>query len=229
MATVNIEVTKKSGEKCSYIGSVSDDGYIYFNDNNFYRYKNGGSPETDCYIRSRTKYSWTKCNIFSSSSSSGNNPGGVVPAPGGEGVEKAIKWCVDIANNDEHGYTQELDKRNGPDYDCSSLLYNGFRIAGYNLPFPAGDTKSMIADFTAAGFTWIPGLGNDVTELKRGDILLNIVNHTELYLGDGRTVSANINEFGTVTGGQTGDQTGLEIAVGQWYPFPWDGVLRMEK
>lgn len=36
---------------------------------------------------------------------------------------------------------------------------------------------------------------------------------------------ASINEKGTITGGQPGDQTGGEIAIRSWYSFPWDVYL----
>ena len=39
-------------------------------------------------------------------------------------------------------------------------------------------------------------------------------------------VQASINEYGTVTGGQTGDQTGREIYTRGYYNYPWDCVLR---
>ena len=84
----------------------------------------------------------------------------------------------------------------------------------------------MIADFTAAGFTWLAGVGNSASQLQRGDILLNISSHTEIYLGENMNVGAHINEFGGITGGQPGDQTGNEISESGYYSFPWDGVLR---
>ena len=94
------------------------------------------------------------------------------------------------------------------------------------MPEHSGYTGSMVADFTAAGFTWLPGVGNSASELQRGDILLNISSHVEIYLGENMNVGAHCNEFGGITGGQTGDQTGHEISEGGYYSHPWDGVLR---
>ena len=54
----------------------------------------------------------------------------------------------------------------------------------------------------------------------------NHVHHTALYIGGGQLVQASINEYGTVTGGQTGDQTGREIYTRGYYNYPWDCVLR---
>ena len=39
-------------------------------------------------------------------------------------------------------------------------------------------------------------------------------------------MQASINEYGAVTGGQTGDQTGREIYTRGYYNYPWDCVLR---
>jgi hypothetical protein len=62
--------------------------------------------------------------------------------------------------------------------------------------------------------------------VQRGDILLNIVNHTAMGIGNGQVVQASQNEFGGTTGGQTGDQTGEEIWTTGYYNYPWDCVLR---
>ena len=47
-----------------------------------------------------------------------------------------------------------------------------------------------------------------------------------MYIGNGKIVHARINEFGGVTGGKTGDQTGNEIAVTPYRNHPWTYVLR---
>lgn len=60
----------------------------------------------------------------------------------------------------------------------------------------------------------------------RGDVLLNIVHHTAMSIGNGQIVQASINEHGETTGGQTGDQTGREIYTRSYYNYPWDKVLR---
>ena len=43
-------------------------------------------------------------------------------------IEKAIAWAINIANDDSHGYTQRLNRRTGPDYDCSSFVSSAFKI-----------------------------------------------------------------------------------------------------
>ena len=222
-----INATKIDGTENAYIGTVGSDGYIYFNDSMFYRFKKEGTWEDNVYVLNRWRHSWMKCTMFSKISTENLNSGGGSVAPGGQGVEDAVKWALAIADDDSHGYDQE--NRWGPDYDCSSLVYEAFRVSGgFDLPVHVGNTVSMVADFTAAGFTWLPGQGNTAAGLQRGDILLNIVNHVEIYLGAQMNVGAHINEFGGITGGRTGDQTGNEISQSGYYAYPWDGVLRYE-
>lgn len=223
-----VSATTKDGITNAYVGTTGADGYIYFNDADFYRFKPEGTWEDNQYIRSRGRYSWAKTNIFTKLSvenlNAGSiNGGGGSVAPNGT-VEQAVQWAIDIANDDSHGY--DWGSRNGPDYDCSSLVYWAFHNAGFDIPVPAGNTQSMIADFTNAGFVWHAGGGNTSNGLLRGDILLNITSHTEIYIGENMNVGAHINEFGGVYGGQTGDQTGNEISVSGYYSYPWDGFLR---
>lgn len=68
----------------------------------------------------------------------------------------------------------------------------------------------------------------NVSLLKKGDVLLNEKHHTAIYLGGNKLVNASINEKGTTTGGRTGDQTGREILVRDYYvpSYGWDLVLR---
>lgn len=125
-------------------------------------------------------------------------------------VERAISWAISIANDDSHGYDQT--HRNGPDYDCSSLVSTAFRQGGFNVSGSCW-TGNMEQAFTAVGFKAYAA--GSVT-LQRGDILLrhdNVWQHVELYIGNNQCVGAHINENGDISGGRTGDQTGHEIDV----------------
>lgn len=66
--------------------------------------------------------------------------------------------------------------------------------------------------------------------LKRGDVLLvhnKDHKHTAIYLGKNKVVAAHINEKGTTTGGQSGDQTGHEISIDTFNTsYPWECVMR---
>lgn len=139
-------------------------------------------------------------------------------------IEKAAAWAEATANDNAHGYAQ--DARWGPDYDCSSFVITALRQAGFALN--ATYTGDMRKALLAAGFEDVTSKVNLSTGagIQRCDVLLNDRSHTALALGGGKIVQASINEKGTVTGGQTGDQTGREIYIRSYYNYPWDVVLR---
>ena len=139
-------------------------------------------------------------------------------------IDNAVTCAMEIAADDSHGYDQT--SRWGPDYDCSSLVIDCFKRAG--LPLSCTYTGNMRGDMLRCGFKDVTGSVYITTGagLERGDVLLNYVHHTSLYIGGGQLVQASINEYGAVTGGQTGDQTGREIYTRGYYNYPWDCVLR---
>ena len=139
-------------------------------------------------------------------------------------AEKYTLWMESIAADQKHGYSQQ-SRWGTPDYDCSSLVISALEKAG----IPA---KSMGATYTGNMYPVLKKLGfADVASkinlstgagLKRGDILLNDVHHTAVYCGDGRMVHARGQSFGSPS---AGDQ-GQEIAITNYYNYPWDHVLR---
>lgn len=142
-------------------------------------------------------------------------------------VEDAVQWAIGIANDDSHGYDQTY--RDGPNYDCSSLICWAYHNAGLNTrPGYTPATGTMRSVFLAAGFQDVTSQINlsSGAGLIRGDVLLVPGSHTEMYIGNGQNVAASINEFGGITGGQTGDQTSREIWVRSYYNYPWVYVLR---
>lgn len=146
-----------------------------------------------------------------------------------ETINKAVAWALGIANDSAHGYDQS--SRWGPNYDCSSFVISAWQKAGVPVKSSgASFTGNMYFSFIKCGFRDVTNEVNVYTAagMKKGDVLLNAANHTEMYIGDGKNVKASINERGTVTGGQSGDQTGREIYVGPYYNYPWDYVLRYE-
>ena len=146
---------------------------------------------------------------------------------GSQVIEDAVEWAIGIANDDSHGYDQT--NRWGPDYDCSSLIIQAWQNAGVPVKTQgASYTGNMYDAFIACGFIDVTSQVNlsSGSGVARGDVLLNIVNHTAMSIGNGQIVQASINEHGETTGGQTGDQTGREIYTRNYYNYPWDKVLR---
>lgn len=107
------------------------------------------------------------------------------------------------------------------DRDCSSAAIECYAALGV----PTGGatyTGNMRRCMTGTGdFKWI----TDLSQRRRGDILLNETHHTAVYLGGGRLGQFSISERGT-THGTRGDQTGYESNIKSYYNYPWNGILR---
>lgn len=141
-------------------------------------------------------------------------------------ADTAAAWAEKIARDEAHGYDQ--GSRWGPDYDCSSLVISAYKQAG--VPLTCTYTGDMKRDMLARGFKDVTrkvGLA-DGSGMRRGDVLLHETKHTAMYLGKGKLVHAAGNEYGRATGGKTGDQTGKEICITNYFNFPWEYVLRYE-
>lgn len=134
-------------------------------------------------------------------------------------IAKAVKFMIEIANDDSHGYDQV--ERNSPDYDCSSLVSTALYQAGFNIS-PYSWTGNMEVQLRACGFT------DCKPPWKAGDIHLNSKHHVCMSINENQIAQASINENGNVTGGKTGDQTGKEIYIRNYYEYSkgWDFHLR---
>lgn len=134
-------------------------------------------------------------------------------------IHKAVEFMVRVANDDTHGYNQS--NRNGPDYDCSSLVATALYNAGFSVN-PSSWTGNLEEQLRKCGF-------DDCSKpWKAGDIHLSTWNHVNMSISENQIVEATINEKGTVSGGQTGDQTGKEISIANYYEYSggWDRHLR---
>lgn len=135
-------------------------------------------------------------------------------------IKSAVEWALEVANDDSHGYDQ--NDRWSPDYDCSSFVISAYQQAG-------APVKDNGASYTGDMVTAFDNTGFDVLDysfpLVYGDVLWRD-GHTEIYIGNGQTVGAKINENGEVVGGQTGDQTGKEICVSA-NSGNWTKILRL--
>lgn len=150
-------------------------------------------------------------------------------------VEAAVQWAIEIAKDDTHGYSQGAENatyynpyigsREGPDYDCSSLVYHAFNHAGFNIidnwhrnpeymtryngKQYSGDADTIWEDLSVDGgwqkFSWAEVKDN----LQRGDILCLPEKHVAIYIGDGMTVEARgVNNPTGLGRYETGDQGG---------------------
>lgn len=137
-----------------------------------------------------------------------------------------VQWAIDIANDDTHGYSQ--CSRNGPDYDCASFVYFSFLNTGY--------TKEQLGDYpwtVSMVIKNIPNIGfkeynyTSEADLQYGDVLVRQGAHTAIYLGDGKIVHASGSREGNGICGKTGDQTGTELYVADFYDN-WTYYYRKE-
>ena len=144
-------------------------------------------------------------------------------------IENAVQWMINLANDNSHGYDQRYRWGEKGDYDCSSAVITAWEQAG--VPVKAGGasyTGNMYKVFCQNGFRDVTASCNlaSGTGIKRGDVLLNTVYHTAMSIGGGQIVHASGNEYGGITGGKPGDQTGREICVRSYYNRPWNYILR---
>lgn len=135
-------------------------------------------------------------------------------------IASAVQWAINIANDDTHGYDQT--SRYGPDYDCSSFVCTALNQAGFDIQ-PYNTTSTMLQALIRIGFQTCSA------PFRAGDIHLAVGHHTAMQINGTQLVQASENEHGTATGGQTGDQTGTEIWVTNYYNYPWDYHLRYNR
>lgn len=144
-------------------------------------------------------------------------------------INSVCSWIVNIANDDEHGYSQAPGVRWGnPDYDCSALVISAWEQAGVKVKEAgASYTGDMKDAFVKCGFSCYNF--SSAIALKKGDVLLTPGRHTAQYIGNGEIVHARGSENGTKYG-QPGDQTGREILVQKYYTpsYVWTYILRYQ-
>jgi len=132
-------------------------------------------------------------------------------------VESAVTWAIGIAADNSHGYSQQ-NRWGNPDYDCSSFVISAYEQAGVPVKSKGATyTGNMRSVFKRCGFVEVP-----LSNLQRGDVLLNERDHTALYIGGSQIVHARSSEGNSIPG----DGSGNEIRVQSYYNGNWDCVLR---
>lgn len=134
-------------------------------------------------------------------------------------IEGAVSFCESEADDPRRGYNQA--KRDGTQYDCSSLVCRALGKMGFDVPVPSFSTRSMGEWLESHGFVWHDGLGG----VQRGDIVWK-TGHTAFATSSTRIVEACIDERGKTYGGQDGDQTGNEVRCCNLYNYNWAGYWR---
>ena len=151
------------------------------------------------------------------SSSNSNSSGTISTGGAGSGsansqlIEKALQWCINIANDNSTSHLYSQADRNGPNYDCTSFISHGLMNAGLNLPYAFGG-DSFNSDLCQYGFEELNYPGE--SGLQRGDILSNS-QHVAFYLGGGQMVHAR----------NSGVPADEQIAVTDFYD-DWNTILR---
>ena len=144
---------------------------------------------------------------------------------GGQVIEKAVTWALDICNDNSHGYSQPR-RWSGIDFDCSSFVISAFEQAGVQLKENgANSTSDLKQACLKCGFEVVEGWDKTTAVgLQKGDILLNEASHTCLYIGDGKVANCSSDRGHP----ETGDQDGTEIQVQNFYVYHngWNCALR---
>lgn len=146
-------------------------------------------------------------------------------------IERATKWMENAVSDNSHGYDQIYRWGERADFDCSSAVITAWETAGVPVKTNGATyTGNMYGVFTKLGFVDVTSSINLSTGagLVRGDVLLNHVHHTAMYIGNGYEAEFSINEKGTATWGTPGDQTGREALTMKYRNYPWNCVLRYQ-
>ena len=130
-------------------------------------------------------------------------------------IETAVAWAEQIAADDRHGYSQS--HRNGPDYDCSSLVGTALSKARFAVS-KYSTTRNLESQLIKCGFKKCHA------PWKRGDIHLAAGHHVTMSTDASHIVHASQSENGGIDG-ETGDQTGREICVRPYYSLPYENTV----
>ena len=212
---------------CVYLGSVQEDGWIYFNDDIWWRVSHDKSVVQLFYI---DKQIWVSTNSLQLDTISNLNAtqaqnvihGAGTAAPDAD-IETAVLWAINKAAQGNVTYSQTYRNVKDPNaysYDCSSFVITAMYVGGFDADFTgvSATTVYMRQAFLDLGFDWIPGSYFDASDLIRGDIQLNEnpgnAGHTNIYIGNNQDVDCGGANLRIIT------HTPNDFGNG------WHGILR---
>lgn len=211
---------------CIYLGSIQEDGWIYFNDDIWWRATPDKTIVQLFYI---DKQIWVNTNSLKLTNISNLNAtqaqniiNGAGPAAPSDAVENAVQWAINKVSQNWITYdytTGSVRDVNSLQYNCSTFVITAFWQAGFPIN-TAYNTSTMVSEFEACGFTFYPGTTWEAEDLVRGDIQIQTQHHTNLYIGNGQdadcgaTPGAIINHWNYYTNPDEG------------YYGGWSGILR---
>lgn len=157
----------------------------------------------------------------------------------GVGVEAMVKWAIKVAEDDSYGYSMGVYTGRGldrlcpytnegasKDYDCATfvnaaLAYSGMGddyMKATHKPSPVvGGVKALMIK-NGWKKVLVNGKKPTVSQLKRGDIVLDVRRHIQIHVGNGKDVGAHNNYDG-----KSGDSSGREVSVN----WSWTGYAEV--
>ena len=208
-----------------FLGTWQTDGWIYFNDDRFWRYEPNNGILQIFYIN---KEIWVETNAMTiktikdfNVTMAQNNTHGAGAVAENASIEAAVQWAIDKATNEWISYdytTGSVRDVNSPIYNCSTFVITAFWQAGFNLP-TCYNTMTMMSEFIAAGFEFIPQNYIPAEDLLRGDIQIKQYDpygHTNIYIGENQDVDCGSTPLRILS--HTPDNWGRG--------YGWDGILR---
>lgn len=189
------------------------------------------SPDAMDYLtegREDANQAWPQFEVLGWCNDEGQPLGPTTLGPDSAGdVEQAVAWMEAGCNDDTVGYSQtgrdsvrSYDGSAQLNADCSSYVYwalvrGGSFFGLYRLQGESAFITGQQDELLALGWKKYPI--QDLSELRRGDFLwwsdTDVVGHTEIYVGNGMSAGAWLDENGGIKDGAPGDQTGAECRV----------------
>ena len=151
-------------------------------------------------------------------------------------INDAIEFAVNIANDNEHGYSQRIrslyEINDSKSFDCSSLactayyyafMKNGLTQQARYLKEHCSYTGNML-NMCNCGFEVVARNQTAHAQMQKGDLELNVTHHVAMAIDRDNIVHARSSEGTT----NTIDDSGNEIRTQPWYLYShgWTHRLR---